>query len=70
MQFADPRLTSAFDSDPAAAAHQRQRVLALAAQENDWIAGGHLSFPALGHVRGQDGHYTCLPAKYETITRP
>ena len=70
MQFAEPTLTSAFDSDPAAAAVQRQRVLALAAQENDWIAGGHLSFPALGHVRGQDGHYTWLPGNYETITRP
>lgn len=65
MQFAQPSLTSVFDSDPAAAAVQRQRVLGMAAEENDWVAGGHLSFPAIGHVRGRDGHYLWVPASYE-----
>jgi glyoxylase-like metal-dependent hydrolase (beta-lactamase superfamily II) len=65
MQFAQPWLTSGFDSDPAAAVVQRKRILELAAQENDWVAGGHLSFPAIGHVRARDGHYIWLPANYE-----
>lgn len=65
MQFAEPSLTSAFDSDPAAAAVQRKRILELAAEENDWVAGGHLTFPAIGHVRARDGHYVWLPANYQ-----
>ncbi|MGD0890103.1 MAG: MBL fold metallo-hydrolase [Terracidiphilus sp.] len=65
LQFAQPELTSAFDSDPAAAAAQRKRILELAAEEDDWVAGGHLSFPGIGHVRARDGHYRWLPANYE-----
>lgn len=64
MQFAQPSLTSAFDSDPAAAVVQRKRILELAARQNDWVAGGHLSFPAIGHVGERDGHYVWLPANY------
>ena len=65
MQFAQPSLTSVFDSDPAAAAVQRERVLELATKEDDWVAGGHLSFPAIGHIRGENAHYLWLPANYE-----
>jgi glyoxylase-like metal-dependent hydrolase (beta-lactamase superfamily II) len=65
MQFAQPSLTSAFDSDPAAAVVQRKRILELAAEEDDWVAGGHLFFPAIGHVRARDGHYLWLPANYD-----
>jgi len=64
MQFAQPSLTSAFDSDPAAAVVQRTRILQLATNEDDWVAGGHLNFPGIGHIRGQDGHYLWLPANY------
>jgi len=64
MQFAQPSLISAFDSDPAAAVVQRKRILELSAEEDDWVAGGHLSFPAIGHVRARDGHYLWLPANY------
>jgi glyoxylase-like metal-dependent hydrolase (beta-lactamase superfamily II) len=64
MQFAQPSLTSAFDSDPAAAAVQRKRILQLAVDEDDWVAGGHLAFPALGHVRSQNSHYVWLPVNY------
>ena len=64
MQFAQPSLTSAFDSDPAAAAEQRKRILQWAVDEDDWVAGGHLTFPAIGHIHGQNGRYLWLPANY------
>ena len=65
MQFADPSLTSSFDSDPAAAASQRKRILQLAADQDDWIAGAHLSFPGIGHVHQNESQgYTWVPANY------
>lgn len=64
MQFPKPALTSAFDSDPAAAAAQRKRILQLAADENDWVAGAHLSFPGIGHVRATGLGFTWQPANY------
>jgi len=64
MQFAQPSLTSAFDADPSAAATQRKRILKLAAQEGDWLAGAHLSFPGIGHVRTRGEGYSWIPANY------
>lgn len=65
LQFENPGLSTVFDADPNAAATQRKRILQLAADEHDWIAGAHLSFPGIGHVRvGQEG-YLWIPANYE-----
>jgi glyoxylase-like metal-dependent hydrolase (beta-lactamase superfamily II) len=64
LQFAHPSLGSAFDADPAAAATQRLRIFKMAADGNDWVAGGHLSFPAIGHVRVGQGQYFWAPISY------
>lgn len=64
MQFAQPALTSAFDSDPPAAAAQRRRILHLAADKNYWMAGAHLSFPGIGHVRPAHDGYVWIPIHY------
>jgi glyoxylase-like metal-dependent hydrolase (beta-lactamase superfamily II) len=65
LQFAEPSLTSAFDSDPAAAASQRKRILQLASDHDEWIAGAHLSFPGIGHVRQTHPEsYVWAPANY------
>jgi glyoxylase-like metal-dependent hydrolase (beta-lactamase superfamily II) len=64
LQFAHPLIGSSFDADPRAAAEQRLRIFRMAADGNDWIAGGHLSFPGIGHVRdGQEG-YLWAPINY------
>jgi glyoxylase-like metal-dependent hydrolase (beta-lactamase superfamily II) len=64
LQFAHPLIGSSFDADPRAAAEQRLRIFKMAANGNDWIAGGHLSFPGIGHVRaGQEG-YLWAPINY------
>ena len=67
LQFSNPSLVSSFDADPKAAAEQRLRVFKMAAEGDYWVAGGHLSFPGIGHIRGGDGHYSWIPANY---TRP
>lgn len=67
MQFAQPSLTSAFDSDPQAAAAQRQRILRLAVDQDYWIAGAHLSFPGIGHVRAQQEGYIWIPTSYTVL---
>lgn len=64
LQFANPSLGSAFDANPALAAEQRQRVLTMAAANDYWLAGGHLSFPGIGHVRVDHGGYMWIPDSY------
>jgi glyoxylase-like metal-dependent hydrolase (beta-lactamase superfamily II) len=64
MQFAEPALESSFDADRPAAAAQRRRIMELAARENHWVAGSHLSFPGIGHVRNGEPGFRWLPADY------
>jgi glyoxylase-like metal-dependent hydrolase (beta-lactamase superfamily II) len=64
LQFADPSLRSSFDADPKAAAEQRVRIFKLASDGDWWVAGGHLSFPGIGHVRAGQGRYFWAPANY------
>jgi glyoxylase-like metal-dependent hydrolase (beta-lactamase superfamily II) len=67
LQFSNPSLVSSFDADLKAAAEQRLRVFKMAAERDYWVAGGHLSFPGIGHIRAGNGHYSWIPASY---TRP
>lgn len=67
VQFADPSVTIRFDTDAAAAAEQRQKVFAEAAAHGDWVAGAHLSFPGIGHLRGAAKGYEFVPANYSAL---
>jgi hypothetical protein len=64
MQFAQPALSSVFNADLQAAALQRQRIFKLAADENFWVAGSHLSFPGIGRVRAVQEGYQWVPTNY------
>lgn len=50
VQFADPNVTIEYDSTPAQAEAQREKVLAEAANNGEWIAAAHIAFPGIGHV--------------------
>jgi glyoxylase-like metal-dependent hydrolase (beta-lactamase superfamily II) len=63
LQFAHPLLGSSFDVDPKAAAEQRLRIFKMAADSNSWIAGGHLSFPGIGHVRAGQDRFFWIPVQ-------
>jgi glyoxylase-like metal-dependent hydrolase (beta-lactamase superfamily II) len=64
VQFAHPSLPTNFDADREGGAAQRQRIFQLAAEGDYWVAGAHLSFPGLGHVRSEQGRFHWAPANY------
>jgi glyoxylase-like metal-dependent hydrolase (beta-lactamase superfamily II) len=67
VQFADPSVTIQFDTDSAAAAAQRKKVFADVAEHGYWVAGVHLPFPGLGHLRATGSGYTFVPANYSAL---
>ena len=66
-QFPDPAVTIAFDTDSAMAVAQRKKVFADAAAHGDWVAGAHLSFPGIGHLRAAGTGYSYVPANYSAL---
>ena len=66
VQFAEPGVTIAFDSDAKAAAVSRDSVFKLAAKDGDLVAAAHLQVPGLGHLRAAGKSWTWVPANYST----
>jgi len=66
-QFPDPSATIRSDTDSAMAAVQRKKVFADAAEHRYWVAGDHLSFPGIGHLRTSDSGYTFVPANCSAL---
>lgn len=64
LQFANPSLESAFDAIPSAAAEQRLRIFKMASAGDFWVAGAHLSFPGIGHIRAGQTRYFWVPVNY------
>ncbi len=67
VQFVEPAVTIAFDSDSAAAAAERAKAYADAAQGRYLVAGSHLSFPGIGHIRADGKGYAWVPVDYNTV---
>ncbi len=69
IQFADPTVSMAFDTDPARAVETRQRVFAETAKKSWLVGGAHLPFPGIGHVAdGHDG-YRWIPVEYAPVAQ-
>jgi glyoxylase-like metal-dependent hydrolase (beta-lactamase superfamily II) len=64
VQFPDPSVTIRFDTDSRAAAAQRKKAFADAARNGDWVAGAHIAFPGIGHLRQDGAGYVFVPANY------
>ncbi|SKD06298.1 Glyoxylase, beta-lactamase superfamily II [Chitinophaga ginsengisegetis] len=64
VQFADPSVTIDFDVDLSAAADERNKAFENAVKNGYWIAAPHLSFPGIGHLRGDAQQYQWLPVNY------
>jgi len=64
VQFDDPSVTIAFDSDSKAALAQRKAAFADAAKQGYMIGAAHLQFPGLGHLRAQGKGYAFVPVNY------
>lgn len=68
VQFTRPSATFEFDSDARRAAATRKQLLARTAREGALVAGSHLPFPGLGHVRAEGaGSYAWVPVEYEPL---
>ena len=64
VQFPDPAVTIHFDTDSDMAAANRKKVFAEVAEYGNWVAGAHLSFPGIGHLRTAGAGYAYQPANY------
>jgi len=67
VQFAQPDASYEADSDRAAAITARRRLLADAAAGGWWVAGAHLPFPGLGHVRTEGQAYAWVPGEFSPL---
>ena len=66
VQFADPGVTIAFDTDAKAAAVSRDTVFKLAAKDGALVGAAHLQFPGLGHLRAAGKSWQWVPSNYST----
>jgi len=65
VQFENPGVGIAFDTDSKVAIAERREAFAAAAKDGYLIGAPHLSFPALGHVRSNGGKgYEFVPVNY------
>jgi glyoxylase-like metal-dependent hydrolase (beta-lactamase superfamily II) len=62
LQFARPEWAIGFDVDQTQAIETRRRVLDQAASERSLVAGMHLAFPGVGHVRREGQAYAFVPS--------
>jgi len=66
VQFADPGVTMAFDSDAKAAALSRTAVFGMAAKDDALVGAAHLQFPGMGHLRAAGKSWQWVPVNYST----
>lgn len=67
VQFARPEVAIEFDVDSAQAVASRKKIFAEAVRGQLWVAGAHLPFPGLGHVRADGQGYAWVPAEYAPL---
>lgn len=67
VQFVRPEVSFEFDSDPQQAVQSRKRVFDRAAKEKLMVAGMHLPFPGIGHVRKDKRGYAWVPAEFALL---
>jgi glyoxylase-like metal-dependent hydrolase (beta-lactamase superfamily II) len=67
VQFPEPSVVMGFDTDKKLAEIERKKAFADAAKQGYWVAGAHLSFPGIGHVRSVDQGYVWIPANYSSL---
>ncbi|WP_267225110.1 MBL fold metallo-hydrolase [Dyella silvae] len=67
VQLPDPEVTIGFDTDSHVAEKVREQLLADAAAHSYIIAGEHMSFPGLGHIRKVGSGYQWVPLSYSEI---
>lgn len=68
VQFANPDVTIEFDVDQKQAAASRRKLYKMTATDKSLVAGAHLPFPGLGHVRAEaKGSYAWVPVEFGPV---
>jgi glyoxylase-like metal-dependent hydrolase (beta-lactamase superfamily II) len=67
VQFARPEASFEADVDRRQAIASRRDLLERATRQGWWVAGAHLPFPGLGHVRRDGATYAWVPAEYAPL---
>lgn len=67
VQFARPQVAIEYDNDPKAAVATRKAIFAKAAREKLLVAGMHLPFPGIGHVRKEASGYSWVPIDFAPL---
>ncbi len=67
-QFPHPEVSIDYDVDQGAAIATRQALLSRLDREGTWVAGAHLPFPGIGHVRPAAVGHVWRPALYAVPT--
>lgn len=67
VQFAAPEASFEPDLNRPQAIASRRNLLARATREGWWVAGAHLPFPGLGHVRAEGKAFAWVPAEFSPL---
>jgi glyoxylase-like metal-dependent hydrolase (beta-lactamase superfamily II) len=71
VQFARPGVSIEFDVDQKQAIATRKSLFKAMAESKSLVAGMHLPFPGLGHVRADGkGSYSWVPIEFAPLPRP
>lgn len=71
VQFARPGVSIEFDIDQKQAIATRRSIMKEMASSKSLVAGMHLPFPGLGHVRADSkGHYSWVPIEFAPMPKP
>lgn len=67
VQFAKPSVTIEFDVDQKQAAESRRKLFKQSAADKNLVAGAHLPFPGVGHVRADGKGYAWVPVEFGPV---
>jgi glyoxylase-like metal-dependent hydrolase (beta-lactamase superfamily II) len=68
IQFPQPEAAILFDKDIEQAVKARQETFRKAAETRSTIAGMHIPFPGIGHIRAEGkGSYTWVPVEFSPL---
>ena len=66
VQFDNPAVTIAFDSDETSAAASRKKIFGDVATDGALVGAAHLQFPGLGHLHAAGKSWQWIPVNYTT----
>lgn len=67
VQMTHPEVAIEYDSDKAKAIETRKHIFTTAAKNGWLVAGAHLPFPGLGHVRKDPVGYSWVPVEFSPL---